>query len=191
MPDRICVAQIGAPHGVRGEVRLWSFTTDPLAVARYGALETEDGKRSFKIEAVRPASDHLVARLAGIADRNMAETLTNLRLYVAREQLPALEDDDTFYHADLVGLTVIDKNAVDKDNTDIGVVVAIHNFGAGEIIELRLKTGGPTVMLPFSVAVVPVVDIPNGRIVIDPPEGSLSTGEARDDMPDRRSGEIR
>jgi 16S rRNA processing protein RimM len=186
VPDRICVAQIGAPHGVRGEVRLWSFTTDPLAVARYGALETEDGKRSFKIETVRAASDHLVARLSGVPDRNMAETLTNLRLYVPRERLPAPEDDDTFYHADLVGLAV-----VDKDNTDIGIVVAIHNFGAGEIIELRLKAGGPTAMLPFSLAVVPVVDIPNGRIVIDPPEGSLTTGEARDDMQDQRLGETR
>lgn len=191
MPDRICVAQIGAAHGIRGEVRLWSFTTDPLAVVDYGALETEDGKRSFKIEAARPAKDHLVARLSGISDRNAAETLTNLRLYVARDRLPATEDDDTFYHADLIGLKAVDKNAVDSENAEIGTVIAIHNFGAGEIIELRLKIGGPTVMLPFSAAVVPEVDIAHGRIVLDPPEGSLTTGGSPDDEQSEPSGKDR
>src|SRR5688572_15325625 len=88
MSSRVCIAQIGAAHGVRGEVRLKAFTEDPLSVARYGALETEDGKQRFEIEAVRPAKDMLVARLKGISDRNAAERLKNLRLYVARERLP-------------------------------------------------------------------------------------------------------
>src|ERR1043165_10175666 len=104
MSARICIAQIGAAHGVRGEVRLKPFTEDPLAVTRYGALESEDGKRRFEIESVRPAKDMLVARLKGVADRNAAEALKNIRLYVAREKLPKPEADE-FYHADLVGLT--------------------------------------------------------------------------------------
>ena len=92
MVDRICVAQIGAPHGVGGEVRLWSFTDEPLAVGDYAPLESEDGARSFEFEALRVAKDHLVAKIAGIDDRNAAEALSNLRLYVPRERLPATED---------------------------------------------------------------------------------------------------
>src|SRR3954454_7448025 len=103
MTARVCIAQIGAAHGVRGEVRLKPFTQDPLGVTRYGALESEDGKRRFEIEAVRPAKDMLVARLKGITDRDAAERLTNVRLYVARERLPKPADDE-FYHADLIGL---------------------------------------------------------------------------------------
>jgi len=102
--DRVCVAQIGAAHGIRGEVRLRSFTEDPMAVASYGPLESEDGKRRFTIEAMRPAKDHFVVRLEGIGDREAAEKLTNVRLYVPREVLPPIEEDETFYHADLVGL---------------------------------------------------------------------------------------
>src|SRR3954467_15832884 len=96
--SRVCVAQIGAAHGVRGEVRLKAFTQDPLAVARYGALETEDGTRQVVIEAARPAKDVLVARLKGVTDRSAAEALKNLRLYLAREKLPK-PDADEFYHA--------------------------------------------------------------------------------------------
>src|SRR5882757_6892677 len=99
MAARICVAQIGAAHGVRGEVRIKAFTEDPLSVTRYGPLETEDGARRFEIEAARPAKDMLVARLKGVADRDAAERLTNIRLYVAREKLPRPADDE-FYHAD-------------------------------------------------------------------------------------------
>src|SRR4029079_18975456 len=94
MTARVCIAQIGAAHGVRGEVRLKPFTEDPLSVTRYGALESEDGKRRFEIEAVRPAKDMLVARLKGVTDRNAAEALKNLRLYVAREKLPKPDDDE-------------------------------------------------------------------------------------------------
>ncbi len=94
MTDRICVAQIGAAHGMRGEVRLRSFTQDPMAVTAYGPLESEDGARRFEIEALRPAKDHFVARLAGVADRDAAEKLTNIKLYVSRDRLPPIEDDE-------------------------------------------------------------------------------------------------
>src|SRR5271168_4469826 len=104
---RICLGQIGAAHGIRGEVRLWSFTSEPGAIAGYGPLETEDG-RVFEIESIRPAKEHFVARLSGICDRNAAEKLTNVKLYVPRERLPEPDQADEFYHADLIGLAVID-----------------------------------------------------------------------------------
>src|SRR5689334_699414 len=136
MTNRVCVAQIGAPHGVRGEVRLWTFTADPMAVTRYSPLESEDGKRRFEIETVRPAKGHLVARLKGVADRTAAERLTNLKLFVPREQLPEIEANE-FYHADLVGL-----RAEDQDGNEIGAVIAVHNFGAGDILEIQPPEGG-------------------------------------------------
>jgi 16S rRNA processing protein RimM len=160
--QRICVAQIGAPHGVRGEVKLWSFTADPLAVKDYGALESEDGATRFEIEAVRPAKDHLVARLSGVQDRDAAGRLTNLKLFVPRERLPEPETGDEFYHADLIGLA-----AVDAEGHALGSVVAVHNFGAGDLIEIAPARGGSTVMLPFTDAAVPTVDIAGGRIVVD------------------------
>jgi 16S rRNA processing protein RimM len=169
---RVCVGRIGAAHGTRGEVKLWSFTADPMAIRDYGALVTEDGVRSFTIAALRPGKDFLVARLAGIDDRTAAEELTNTDLYVARERLPAA-DADEFYHADLIGLA-----AVDRADNQLGTVVAIHNFGAGDLIEVQLAHGSTTMMLPFTEEVVPVVDVAGGRIVIDPP-----TETTADDAP--------
>jgi 16S rRNA processing protein RimM len=162
--DRIRVARIGAAHGIRGEVKLWSFTEDPLAVTQYGPLETEDGKRRFEIEAARQAKDFLVARLVGIADRDAAETLRNTDLYVSRERLPPIKEDDTFYHADLVGLAV-----VSEDGAALGTVTAIHNFGAGDLIEIEPAAGGDALLIVFSETTVPTVDLKAGRIVVVPP----------------------
>ena len=164
MAERICVAQIGGAHGIRGEVKLKSFTADPLAVKDYGLLESEDGAASFEIEALRPAKGYLVARLRGVRDRNAAEQLTNLRLFVPRERLPPPAADE-FYHADLIGLA-----AVTAAGVEVGTVVAVHNFGAGDILELRPPAGGTTIMLPFTDAFVPRIDIAGGRIVVEPPE---------------------
>ena len=166
MAERICVAQIGGAHGLRGEVRLKSFTADPMAVSDYGPLTTEDGAATFEIEAVRPAKGHLVARFRGIGDRDTAERLANVRLFVPRERLPPLAADE-FYHTDLIGLS-----AVTADGTEIGTVVAVHDFGAGDIVELLPQGGGTTIMLPFTAAFVPSVDIANGRIVVAPPESA-------------------
>jgi 16S rRNA processing protein RimM len=163
--ERICVAQIGGAHGTRGEVRLKSFTADPMAVMDYGALETEDGTATFEIESLRPAKSHWVAQLRGVRDRNAAERLANVKLFVPRDRLPAAETDE-FYHADLVGLA-----AVTTDGRVLGTVVAIHDFGAGDILELRQEGKRDTVMLPFTTATVPVIDVAGRRIVIDPPEG--------------------
>ena len=154
MTDRICVAQIGAAHGIRGEVRLRSFTQDPMAVAAYGPLESEDGTRRFEIEALRPAKDHFVARLDGVADRNAAEKLTNLKLYVSRDRLPPIEDDETFYHADLVGLA-----AVTPDGAALGTVTAVHNFGAGDLVEIKPRAAASRMLVPFTETAVPEIDI--------------------------------
>jgi 16S rRNA processing protein RimM len=159
--DRICVAQIGAAHGIRGEVRLRSFTGEPTAIASYGPLESEDGTRRFTIETLRPAKDHFVARLEGVSDRNAAEQLTNLRLYVARDRLPPAGDGE-FYHADLVGLA-----AVTPDGTALGTVTAVHNFGAGDVIEIK-PASGEALLVPFTDAAVPEIDLAAGRMVVVP-----------------------
>ena len=162
MPAPICVARIGAAHGVRGAVKLWTFTEVPLAVKDYGPLTTKDGARQFEVTHARQARDHLVATLKGIATREDAERLNGLELYIAREKLPAT-DADEYYHADLIGLA-----AVNAANEPIGRVIAIHNFGAGDIIEIA-PPQGTTMLLPFTNAVVPTVDLAGGRVVIELP----------------------
>ena len=163
MAAPICVARIGAAHGVRGAVKLWTFTEDPLAVMRYGPLVTKDGARSFEVATAREAKGHLVATLKGIATREEAERLNGLELYVAREKLPAT-DENEYYHADLIGLA-----AVSAANEPLGRVTAIHNFGAGDIIEIA-PPHGATMLLPFTNAVVPTVDLANGRVVVEMPD---------------------
>jgi 16S rRNA processing protein RimM len=163
MPAQICIARIGAAHGVRGAVKLWTFTEDPLAVRAYGPLVTKDGARSFEIATAREAKGHLVATLKGVATREDAERLNGIELYVAREKLPDT-DQDEYYHADLIGLA-----AVTPANAPLGRVVAIHNFGAGNIIEIA-PPHGATMLLPFTNAVVPSDDLASGRVVIELPE---------------------
>jgi 16S rRNA processing protein RimM len=162
MPAQICIARIGAAHGVRGAVKLWTFTEDPLAVKAYGPLVTKDGARQFEVTHAREAKGHLVATLKGIATREDAERLNGLELYIAREKLPAT-DADEYYHADLIGL-----DAVTPANAPLGRVIAIHNFGAGDIIEIAPPQGA-TMLLPFTNAVVPSVDLGAGRVVIELP----------------------
>jgi 16S rRNA processing protein RimM len=163
MPALVCVARIGAAHGVRGAVKLWTFTEDPLAVRRYGPLSTKDGKRQFEVAQAREAKDHLVATFKGVTTRDEAERLNGIELYIAREKLPAT-DEDEYYHADLIGLA-----AVTTAGEPLGRVVAIHNFGAGDIIEIA-PSKGMTMLLSFSSAVVPEVDIAGGRVVIALPQ---------------------
>jgi 16S rRNA processing protein RimM len=162
VPAQVCVARIGAAHGVRGAVKLWTFTEDPLAVTRYGPLATKDGARSFEVTHAREGKGHLVATLKGVTTRNEAERLNGIELYIARDKLPAA-DDDEYYHADLIGLA-----AVTAADEPLGKVIAVHNFGAGDIIEIA-PPRGPTMLLPFTNAVVPTVDIAGGRVVIELP----------------------
>ncbi|TPQ38717.1 16S rRNA processing protein RimM [Bradyrhizobium guangdongense] len=174
MPALVCVARIGAAHGVRGAVKLWTFTEDPFAVRRYGPLLSKDGRRQFEIAEVREAKDHLVATFKGVATRDEAERLNGIELYVAREKLPATEADE-YYHTDLIGLA-----AVTPEGEPLGRVLAIHNFGAGDIIEIA-PPKGTSMLLPFTNAVVPEVDIAGGRVVIALPQEI--DGEDRDDDP--------
>ena len=168
---QICVARIGAAHGVRGEVKLWPFTEDPMAVIDYGPLSTKDGARQFEVVRARVAKDHLVAVLKGIATREDAERVNGIELYIARDRLPPTETGE-YYHADLIGL-----RAVDAAGAAIGKVLAVHNFGAGDIIEIA-PPQGPTLLLPFTDAVVPTVDLADGHVVIVMP------GEIEGDTPD-------
>jgi len=178
---RVLVARIGAAHGVRGDVKLWSFTVDPAAIATYRPLTDASGVRSFEIETMRPAKDCFVARLKGVADRNAAEALRNVDLYVERTRLPEPDEADEFYHADLVGLA-----AIHLDGTPLGRVTAVQNFGAGDLLELQ-PPAGDSIYVPFTAAVVPTVDIAGGRVVIDPPPGLLDGDADDDDMADAGS----
>lgn len=176
---RVCLGQIGAPHGVRGQVRLRSFTSDPEAIAGYGPLETEDG-RLLRIESLRAAKDHFVATLGGVRDRDAAAQLANVKLYVARERLPDLEEPDEFYHADLIGLAVFD-----RAGQKLGTVTAVQNFGAGDLIEVRFDASDKTELIAFDEINVPRVDIAARRLVIEPAplageaEPSQITGSAK------------
>jgi len=184
MPALVCVARIGAAHGVRGAVKLWTFTEDPFAIRRYGPLLAKDGKRQFEVATAREAKDHLVATFKGVTTRDEAERLNGIELYVAREKLPAT-DADEYYHTDLIGLA-----AVTTDGDALGRVLAIHNFGAGDIIEIA-PPKGTTLLLPFTNAVVPEVDIAGGRVVIALPEEIAGDDDEEEDPSPGRPGEGR
>ncbi|HTV90274.1 MAG TPA: ribosome maturation factor RimM [Stellaceae bacterium] len=164
---RVCVGIITGAHGVRGAVRVKSFTADPAAVAHYGALEDEAGERRFRLRLVGDAKGVLIARVDGVADRDDAEELRGLRLYLPRAALPPPGAEE-YYHADLIGLAV-----TRADGTPVGQVRAVYDFGAGDTLDIA-REAGPPVMVPFTRAVVPVVDLAAGRLIIDPPPGLLA-----------------
>jgi 16S rRNA processing protein RimM len=172
---RVCMGVVGAPHGVRGAVRIKSFTDEPDAIADYGALEDERGERKFTLRVTGAAKGDgmVIAMLSGVADRDQAEAIKGLRLYAPRAVLPATEEDE-FYHADLVGLA-----AMLDDGTRLGTIIAVHDFGAGDMIEIAPSVGQP-VLVPFTRAAVPVVDVGGGCVVVDPPEGLLDTPKMRE-----------
>ena len=162
--DLILVGIFGAAHGVRGELRLKSYTGDPLAIANYPRLTDESGKQTFKILSARPVKDDiLVVRVDGIADRTVAEKLTNTSIYMARADLPPA-DEEEFYHADLLGLRV-----ETRDGTLIGTIANVLNFGAGDILDVRPELGD-NLLLPFTKKVIPVVEIANKRVIVDMPD---------------------
>lgn len=163
---RICVGQILGAHGVRGLVKLASFTEDPEAIFEYGDLTDEAGARCFRVEPVGAAKDHWLARIDSVTDRDVAQALGGTRLFVERSALPE-PDEDEFYHADLIGLRV-----ELPDGTVLGTVAAMHNFGAGDIVEIALPSGKRP-LLPFDRETVPEIDFAAGRIVVDPAPGLL------------------
>jgi 16S rRNA processing protein RimM len=154
----------GAAQGVRGEVRVKSFTAEPKAIGGYGPLTDRSGARAFRFESVRPLRDDmLVARLAGVTTRNAAEALTGVEIFARRDQLPPPAADE-FYYDDLIGLAV-----VTTAGAPLGRVVGLRNFGAGDILEIAPIAGGETLLLPFTKAVATEIDFAGGRIVVAPP----------------------
>ncbi|NHB75784.1 ribosome maturation factor RimM [Rhodobacter calidifons] len=166
MSDLICIGAIAGAFGVSGEVRIKSFCSEPTDIASYGPLTTEDGSRTFHITLTRPVAGGLGARISGVTTREQAEALRGTSLYVRRDRLPALPDDE-FYHADLIGLP-----AFDTGGELIGKVTAIFNHGAGDILEISTNRHKSALLLPFTTAIVPNVDLAAGRIVVDLPDES-------------------
>ena len=167
--DRVLLGVVAAPHGVRGLVRIKSFTDDPMKLAAYGPLSDEAGKKVYRVEALSAARGAVLARIEGVADRTAAEAIRGLRLYVERSQLPDAGERE-WYEADLIGLA-----AVGRDGKDWGKVVAFHDFGAGSVMEV---SGGA--MLPFTDEAVPEIDVEGGKVVIDPPAGLLAGRETKE-----------
>lgn len=174
MTARILVGRFGAPHGVRGEIRVKSFTADPLALADYKGLSDAQGLKSFRITLARPIKDDLlIVRLAGIADRSSAQALTNVDIYMERSNLPQT-DEDEFYHSDLIGL-----GARLQDGTAMGTILRVLNFGAGDILEIQPEQGD-TLLIAFTKANVPQIDLKNGFVTIVPP-AETEAGDANAD----------
>jgi 16S rRNA processing protein RimM len=162
--QRILLGRIAGAHGVRGEVLIKTFTAAPNNIGAYGPLSDESGARTFTIQSARATTKGVVARVQGVTDRNGAEALKGVELYVERDRLPAAAEDE-FYHADLIGLA-----AVAPDGTPIGEIVAVQNFGGGDLIEIRLAGSGRTELVPFTDAVVPEVDLAARRVVVAMPD---------------------
>nr|WP_321455226.1 ribosome maturation factor RimM [uncultured Cohaesibacter sp.] len=167
---KVCIAQFGAAHGVRGEVRIKLFAEDPDALFDYGPLETADGSRQFEFLSARESKTVFVCRIKGLNNRNDVEALTGQRLYVDRDKLPELEEEE-FYHSDLIGLDVRL-----EDGTSIGSIVAIHDFGSGDMLDVMPKRG-KGYYIPFTREVVPELKISEGFVLVNPPEGLLDEAD--------------
>jgi 16S rRNA processing protein RimM len=167
---RLCVGVIAGAHGIRGGVRIKSFTADPAAIGAYGPVSDEAGVRSLVLRVTGEQKGVVLARIEGVSTREAAEALKGMRLHIERDRLPPAGPDE-FYHADLIGLA-----AMQADGTPFGRVAAVWDFGAGVSLEIALPSG-ETVMLPFTLAAVPVVDMGAGRITVEPPAGLLERPE--------------
>lgn len=160
----VLLGSIAGAHGIRGEVRIKPYTEDPERLAAYGPLRDGGGRR-FEIQSLRVVKGGVVARLEGVTNRDDAEALKGVELYVERTRLPE-PDEGEWYQSDLVGLV-----AMDAGGSAIGTVVAVQNFGAGDLLEIRPATGGQSVLVPFTEEVVPNIDAEGGWLLVHPPEG--------------------
>lgn len=167
----ICVGAIAGAFGVRGEARVKSFCAEPSDIASYGPLFTEDGARSFTIRVTRPVKGGFAARLGGVPTREAAEELRGVKLFAPRGKLPAPSDDE-YYYADLIGL-----EAVDVGGARLGRVRGVEDYGAGDFLDIALEPRGQ-LLLPFTQAAVPTVDLAAGRVIVDPPEDVAEEPEA-------------
>jgi 16S rRNA processing protein RimM len=177
MSNRVCVGIVVGVHGVRGAVKVKSFTEVPTDIGYYSPVEDETGSRKIRLKVTGEAKGVVIATLDGIGDRNAAEALKGTRFWIPRERLPRLEEDE-FLYSDLVGMAV-----EGTDGRKLGTVAAVHDFGAGDVLDIALTERGH-LMVPFTKAVVPEVDLPGRRLVVIPPlyvaeedgEGSEVTG---------------
>lgn len=172
---RIAIGRIGAAHGIRGEVRIKTYGEDPLAIADYGPLQNADGSASYEIVSARLQKSMVVARLKGISDRTAAEKLNGVELFVSRDQLGETDDEDEFYHTDLIGL-----EACDPQGAPVGKIVAVPNFGASDLLEIAPK-GAKSFYLPFTRDFVPEIDFDAGKVTVIVPEGYLAEDDADED----------
>lgn len=163
--DLICVGAISGSYGVSGELRVKSFCAQPEDIETYSPLTTQDGARSFALALIRPMKNGFVARIADVATKEQADALKGTQLFARRDQLPSLPDDE-YYYSDLTGLSVHDTGGA-----ILGQVKSVQNHGAGDLLEVQIPGGSVTVLVPFTLEVVPTVDLSTGRIVADPPEG--------------------
>jgi 16S rRNA processing protein RimM len=177
LKNPVLLAVIGAAHGIKGEVRVKTFTGDPLALAGYGPLHAKDG-RTFLVTAIRPANTVVVVRFQGVNDRNQAEALNGVELFTDRSALQP-EEEGEFFHDDLVGLAVRDETGA-----TVAKVTAVQNFGGGDILELKLADG-KEVLIPFTHAAVPEVDVAGGFVRVDTVAAGLVDDEDGDGAPDR------
>ena len=196
--DRVWVGAGAGAHGVRGLLRVKSFSAVPSDVASYGPLTSEDGRVTLTLTVTGQAKGVVLCRAAEVADRDRAEALKGMRFYVARDALPEVDDKDDFYHADLIGL-----RAVLEDGATLGQVTAVHDFGAGDMVEIALASeagdallggkgaqkgrgkGKQTVLIPFTKAAVPRIDLGAGRLVIVPPDGLFGPDPEREQNQER------
>lgn len=163
--DKICVGVIGGAYGVRGELRIKSFCAVGEDIEAYSPLSSEDGKSAFHLAIIRPIKNGFAARIAEVGTKEEADALRGVQLFAERTQLPSLPDDE-YYHADLVGLQVRNTGGA-----TLGAVKTVLDHGAGDILEIQLEGSSETVLLPFTLALVPTVDLASGTIIADPPEG--------------------
>jgi len=173
----ICVGAIMGAFGVKGEIRLKSFCAEPADIGSYGTLYSQDGNQTYDLTITRPVKAGFAARIKGIRYKDQADALRGVRLFVPRESLPALPDDE-FYHSDLIGLDV-----VDTGGDRIGRIKAVHDHGAGDMLEVTgpgLKGG---ILLPFTLDAVPTVDLAARRVIVDLPHGVLPTDKDDEDAP--------
>ncbi len=186
MPSKtglILLGRIASAHGIRGDVLIKAFTQEPDGIAAYGPLTDETGTKSLKIKVRRVTPKGVIAGVSGVDDRNAAEALKGLELYIARDKLPEPEDDE-IYHADLIGLT-----ATDEAGDEIGTIVNVANYGGGDLLELRLKGKRSTELVPFTHDHVPVADIASRRLVIRWPLSFEVAPEEERDPADDQGGD--
>ncbi|WP_187430538.1 Ribosome maturation factor RimM [Roseobacter fucihabitans] len=162
---RVCVGAIGGSYGVRGELRIKSFCAVAEDIESYSPLTCDTGNRAFHLALIRPIKNGFVARIAEVTGKEEADALKGTQLFARRDQLPSLPDDE-YYHADLIGLQVLDTGG-----TLLGSVKNVLDHGAGDLLDIQRPGSSETVLLPFTRVAVPTVDLGMGRIVVDPPDG--------------------